>query len=152
MAQIRPVTSLDKEQVLALAPRLREGVAEWRDPTAVLHAVTGWVQDALDQSHREDRTVLVAEQNGSVVGFVSASHIKHWSGASDGYIGELVVSPEAEGAGVGSALIQAAVEWCRSRGLKRVRVDTGVANTRARSLYQKLGFEEEGITLSIATQ
>jgi GNAT superfamily N-acetyltransferase len=69
----------------------------------------------------------------------------------DGYIGELVVSHEAEGAGIGSALIQAAVEWSRDQELERVSVDTGAANSRARYLYKRLGFDEEDITLSIAT-
>jgi ribosomal protein S18 acetylase RimI-like enzyme len=76
---------------------------------------------------------------------------KHWSGDLDGYIGELVVSHEAEGAGIGSDLIRAAIEWSREQELDRVSVDTGAANTRARDLYRKLGFSEESITFSIAT-
>ena len=148
---IRPASDSDREQILALATRLTEGVAEWRDPDAVKQAVTGWVKDSLDESHQDNQTVLVADLDGSVGGFVSVGTRKHWSGAIDGYIGELVVSHEAEGAGIGSALIQAAAEWSREQELERVSVDTGAANTRARNLYKRLGFDEEGITLSIAT-
>lgn len=148
---IRPASAEDRAQILALAPRLVEGVAQWRDPDAVRQAVTTWVRDSLDGTQQDNQTVLVADQDGSVLGFVSVGNREHWSGALDGYIGELVVSPEAEGAGIGSALIRAAIEWSQGQGLDRVSVDTGVANTRARRLYQNLGFEEEGITLSIAT-
>ncbi len=38
-AGIRPFRGEDREQVLALAPRLTEGVAPWRDPAAVASAV-----------------------------------------------------------------------------------------------------------------
>lgn len=149
--RIRPASASDGEQIIALAPRLRDGVAEWRDPKAVREAVTGWVRDSLDRSHQDNQTVLVADHDGAVSGFVSVGTRKHWSGALDGYIGELVVSHEAEGAGIGSALIRAAIEWSQEQELERVSVDTGAANTRARHLYQKLGFDEEGITFSIAT-
>ncbi|MFZ0014253.1 MAG: GNAT family N-acetyltransferase [Acidimicrobiia bacterium] len=149
--RIRSASDSDRDQILALAPRLTEGVAEWRDPAAVNHAVTGWVQDSLDGSHQDNQTVLVADIDGSIGGFVSVGTRKHWSGALDGYIGELVVSHEAEGAGIGSALIQAAVEWSRDQELERVSVDTGAANSRARYLYKRLGFDEEDMTFSIAT-
>jgi ribosomal protein S18 acetylase RimI-like enzyme len=149
--RIRSASDSDRDQILALAQRLTEGVAEWRDADAVKHAVTGWVQDSLDGSHHDNQTVLVADLDGAVGGFVSVGTKKHWSGSLDGYIGELVVSHEAEGAGIGSALIQAAVEWSRDQELERVSVDTGAANSRARYLYKRLGFDEEDITLSIAT-
>jgi ribosomal protein S18 acetylase RimI-like enzyme len=149
--RIRPASASDREQILALAPRLTDGVAEWRDPRAVRRGVTGWVQDSLDGSNRHDQAVLVADRDGAVCGFVSVGMRKHWSGDLDGYIGELVVSHEAEGAGIGSDLIRAAIEWSREQELDRVSVDTGAANTRARDLYRKLGFSEESITFSIAT-
>lgn len=53
--------------------------------------------------------------------------------------------------GLCSALIRSAIEWSRARGFARVSVATGAANTRALKVYERLGFEEESITLSIAT-
>lgn len=145
---IRPFVASDRTQILALAPRLQDGVAEWWDPDAVRKAVTGWVVDSLDQADAHDRSVLVAERAGLVCGFVTVATQTHWSGATDGYIGELVVSPDCEGEGIGTALIEAACDWCRSRGLERVLVQTGAANTRALNVYHSAGFENEGVSLS----
>lgn len=104
----------------------------------------------MDQIESDDRTVLAAEVAGSVAGFVTVSQTTHWSGDVDGYIGELVVSPESEGHGIGSELVEAACRWCRGQGLSRVFVQTGAANTRAIDLYHSLDFEDEGVSLSRA--
>jgi len=108
-------------------PSLRDGVAEWRDPKAVREAVTGWVRDSLDRSHQDNQTVLVADHDGAVSGLVSVGTRKHWSGALDGYIGELVVSHEAEGAGIGSALIRAAIEWCQEQELRTASAEVPIS-------------------------
>lgn len=104
----------------------------------------------MDQIEADDRALFVADVAGSVAGFVTVSHTTHWSGDVDGYIGELVVSPESEGHGIGTALVEAACDWCREQGLSRVLVQTGAANTRAIALYRSLVFEHEGVSLSRA--
>ena len=45
---------------------------------------------------------------------------------------------------VGSALLNAALEWSRDAGLKRVDLTVHTTNERALSLYRRLGFEIEG--------
>ena len=47
-AQIRPFQPGDRSQILALAPRLTEGVAAWRDPAAVHRAAQNWIQTSID--------------------------------------------------------------------------------------------------------
>lgn len=145
---IREAARSDHDAVVALAPRLTEGVAPWRPRQAVLEAVTQWVESALDRQDDEQGTVLVAENDGTIAGFISVSETKHWAGQTDAYIGELVVASKFEGRGVGSALVEAAIEWSRECGLERITLSTGARNSRARRFYASLGFEEEGITLS----
>jgi ribosomal protein S18 acetylase RimI-like enzyme len=94
--------------------------------------------------------VLVAELDDDVVGFVTLSPGKHWAGDPDASIGELVVSTEAEGRGIGRALVEAAMERARGNGCTRISVSTGAANERARNLYRGLGFEDEDVMLSRA--
>jgi ribosomal protein S18 acetylase RimI-like enzyme len=144
---IREAEPWDRDAVVALAPRLTQGVAPWRPPQAVLEAVTHWVESSLDNQDDEHGTVLVAEDDGTIAGFISVSEKKHWSGQTDAYIGELVVASEFEGRGFGSALVEGATEWSRQRGLERITLATGTRNGRARRLYESLGFEEEGVTL-----
>ena len=146
--RIRPYDPADRRAVLALAPRLAEGVAAWRDREAVGLAVAGWVWDSLEQAGLGDGAVFVAEHAGDVIGMVSVSERTHFTGEIDGYIGELVVAREATRSGVGRALTDAAEEWSRRRGHRRITLETGAANTAARAFYAAIGFDEEVIRLS----
>jgi ribosomal protein S18 acetylase RimI-like enzyme len=55
----------------------------------------------------------------------------------------LAVSDEAEGRGVGSALLDACESWARARGSDRLTLHAMVANTRARTLYERRGYVGE---------
>ena len=135
---------------MALADRLCEGVAGWRDREAVETTVRGWVQSSLASREDPGHTFLVGELDGDVVGFVTVSPSHHWSGEPEATIGELVVSRQAEGRGIGRALVEAAMRSARENGHARITVSTGAANARARALYGLLGFEDEDVSLSRA--
>src|SRR6516164_9851313 len=70
-AQIRPFQPGDRSQVLALAPRLTQGVAPWRDPAAVRRAAQNWLQTSIDTAAQPSHAVYVAIASGHVVGVVS---------------------------------------------------------------------------------
>lgn len=108
------------------------------------------MRDSLGDLSDPNSAAFVAERDGEVVGFVCVSERAHFTGEIDAYIRELVVSKAAEGSGVGRALVGTAEGWGRARGRKRVVVDTGAANLRARRFYAAVGFEEEDITVSRA--
>ncbi|MEU4549997.1 GNAT family N-acetyltransferase [Nonomuraea dietziae] len=145
---IRPYRDEDRDAVVALAPRLTEGVAAWRDADAVAVAVRGWVTGSLDRDGSDGHGVLVAVHDGCVAGFVTLATQRHFTGQVDAYIGELVVCAEVERIGIGRALVNAAESWARERGLRRITLETGAANVRARSFYRALGYAEEGVRLS----
>ena len=146
--RVRRFEAADHSAVLALAPRLTEGVAPWRPRELVLSAVTGWVVEALQRAGEPRRLVLVADLDGTVVGFVAGEERAHWSGDPELYVGELAVDPQHEGRGVGRALIDAVSEHARALGLHTISLDTGAANTNARAFYERLGFEEEDVKLT----
>ncbi len=54
----------------------------------------------------------------------------------------IFVDESARGQGVGSALLQAVRDHAASAGLSRVRLDVIDKNPRAKSLYSRIGFEE----------
>jgi len=43
--------------------------------------------------------------------------------------------------GIGTQALAFAEEWCRSRGLRALRLEVGHENPRALGLYQRTGFE-----------
>jgi ribosomal protein S18 acetylase RimI-like enzyme len=72
---------------------------------------------------------------GGVVGYAVVGRA-----ARRGYVQRLAVAPEAQGAGLGRALLVDGLRWLRRRGAGRAVVNTQVDNERARRLYESLGF------------
>ncbi|MGA8247126.1 MAG: GNAT family N-acetyltransferase [Nocardioides sp.] len=143
---VRPCAEGDTAAVTGLADRLAVGVAEWRDPEAVLHAVRTWVAESAAPGF--EGAAFVAEDGGEVVGFASVSTVEHFAGEVDAYVGELVVAAPVEGAGVGGRLLEAAEAWARERGFRCLTLTTGAANARARAFYAARGFRDEDVKLT----
>ena len=146
--QVRRYAEADRASVMALAPRLTEGVAGWRDRRAVRGAVHDWVAGSLAAAEADDHAVFVVEDDGMVLGFVTCGEREHFTGEVDGYVGELVVAGGGVRRGVGSALMAAAEQWAADRGLAHLTLETGAANTSARAFYGALGYRDEDVRLS----
>lgn len=61
----------------------------------------------------------------------------------DGEYGELkrmYVRPDCRGAGIGRALLEALAAQARTRGLRMLRLETGIAQPEALALYERSGF------------
>lgn len=145
---IRSYRDGDRDAVLALAPRLAQGVAAWRHPDAVLVAVRGWVSAALGRAADSGQAVFIAEVDGQVVGFVSVAERTHFTGVTDGYVGELVTAAQWGRRGVGRLLMARAEEWARARGLAHLTLETGAANYAAQAFYTALGYVTEDVRLT----
>ena len=151
-ARIRPFQPSDGSQVLALAPRLMEGVAHWRDPAAVGRAAKNWLQASIDTAGQPGHAVYVAVADGQVVGVVTVRERTHFTGQTDAYVGELVVASGMERRGIATALMNAVEAWTAQRGLAFLTLQTGAGNQPARGLYRQLGFDEEELLLTKAIQ
>jgi len=82
---------------------------------------------------------LVAVDDDQVIGMIHVEVSRHGFGE----IG-MLVDREWRGRGVGSALIQAAIDWARGHGLHKLSLEVFAHNTAAIALYRKCGFVEEG--------
>jgi GNAT superfamily N-acetyltransferase len=101
-----------------------------------------------------DGTVLVAEEDGAVVGFICVwarvppddpSEVRFSAHVSD-----LVVLPAWRGRGIGRALLQRGETYARSRGAARLRIGVLARNADARRLYAATGFREVYVLLAKA--
>ncbi len=124
---------------------LREGV-----PTD-LHAIARlerscfsdpWPQEALLSELRVDRLrrPLVAENDGTVVGFLMA-----WSVADELHIINLAVDEAWRRRHVGTRLLEAAIEAGRGEGSVLATLEVRAGNLPARAFYQRHGFLEIGL-------
>lgn len=85
-----------------------------------------------------DRT-FVAVAAGEVVGVIFVIE----SAFGFGEIG-MFVTADWRGRGVGTALVEAAIDWAKARALHKLTLSVFPHNEAAIALYRKLGFIEEG--------
>jgi ribosomal protein S18 acetylase RimI-like enzyme len=91
---------------------------------------------------------FVWDQGGRVVGYVAAGASEDEDAPLDhASVRALYVDPHAQGAGVGSALLDAALEHLRERGFRGVELWAFRENHQARAFYERRGFAvvDEGV-------
>lgn len=93
----------------------------------------------------EDTNVWVAIDSDSTVGFIA---VKLHSDDSMGEIYMVAVDPDFQGRGIGSTLIEFALDWMKDAGMSIAMVETGgdLGHAVARHTYEKVGFELLPIT------
>lgn len=92
----------------------------------------------------EASAVFVPVCNKKPSGYVSCIE-KQDITSFHGEIGLIGISPDCQGQGIGSALIDFALEWFSNECIHRVQVITQGQNQKAQNLYKKFGFEIKNI-------
>jgi len=80
-------------------------------------------------------TLLVAEDDGEIIG-----HLQLIPGNDTTELKSMAVAKGRRGAGVGRALVRAALEHCRQNAARRLLVATAAADTGNLRFYQRQGF------------
>lgn len=81
---------------------------------------------------------LVARNDGGIVGCCALVE----AGDGTAEIKRMFVDPEARGLRIGKLMMNALVDRARERGLVAIRLETGISQPEAISLYRKAGFIE----------
>ncbi|MBE7492703.1 MAG: GNAT family N-acetyltransferase [Planctomycetes bacterium] len=89
---------------------------------------------------RSDHALLVAEQAGLVTGFADLAVRRTLIGPPVAELEALVVHESARGRGVGAALLAAAEDWARGRGLAGVKLGSRVSRVEAHRFYERHGY------------
>jgi RimJ/RimL family protein N-acetyltransferase len=99
----------------------------------------------MEERTREDSGVtFVSEDDGQLMGVVFGSRGFARRNRHSLYI-VIGVLQARVGRGVGRSLFEALESWALSRGLHRLELNVAVENARAIALYEKFGFEREGV-------
>jgi GNAT superfamily N-acetyltransferase len=112
-------------------------LAPGRNPEAGYAAFLG------EQLEASDAAVFVADRGGAVVGYVYAGiEPLSWKELRDtsGFVHDVVVDESARRGGVAAGLMEAAVAWVKSQGVKNVVLWTAAPNEGAQRLFASLGF------------
>lgn len=143
---IRPAGPEDRAFVLATVMRLGAfGPPPWRTSNEIGEADARAVR-AFFEDPPEGAWLLVAESGAAPLGFIYLEVLRdYFVGEEHGHIGILAVTEQAEGRGAGGALICAAEAWARERGYRRLTLNVFEGNTRARAVYDHLGYRPETV-------
>jgi len=103
------------------------------------------------QLARPDVAVLVADQNGDVVGYAYAA-IEGYDYMSlrgpAGVLHDVIVDPDHRGGGIGRRLLEATFAELKSRGAPRVVLSTAHRNEAAQRLFERMGFRRTMVEMT----
>ncbi len=124
-------------------------------------AVIGWVRGVYPtqttaQAALERGDLFVLEDEGRICGaaIINQSQCDGYETANWQYpaadseimvLHTLVINPAAARRGYGKAFVSFYEEYARNHGCRYLRMDTNERNSRARAMYQKLGYREIGV-------
>ena len=140
---VRAGTSDDAAAFARLRYEFRASLdAPEEDADAFIARCTGWMRSRLAPEGRW--RAWVAEDADGMLGTVWVGLIEKMPNPiaepeENGYLTNFYVRAGARGCGVGSALLDAAIDWCRERGVHTIVL---WPTQRSRSLYERRGFAE----------
>jgi RimJ/RimL family protein N-acetyltransferase len=91
----------------------------------------------------DNQTILVAELNGRLVGYIAGIGGKHRRNRHSAWV-IVAVLQAFWGQGIGTRLFERLETWAFDHSVRRLELTVMVHNQRAIRLYKKLGFQREG--------
>ncbi|HKP37465.1 MAG TPA: GNAT family N-acetyltransferase [Pyrinomonadaceae bacterium] len=94
--------------------------------------------------------VFVAEESNSIVGFLAGrlrAAPSQFGGAQLGHVSEVFVSDSHRQRGIGGALLTAATDWFRKRGIRHVDLPVLANNLAGREFYRSHGWIEDVVQM-----
>jgi RimJ/RimL family protein N-acetyltransferase len=140
-----------RRAIPADAPALVElGRAVSSEPERWLITDGGWRDPGDERRYlravrrSSNAAVFVAETPEAIVGRLSLARDSHPASAHVADLG-LIVAADHRRRGIGSALLQRAVEWAEEVGVEKLELHVFPHNEPAIRLYERFGFEREGL-------
>ena len=143
--QIRKAKVQDAPAFVALFRRLNSETAFMLfEPGEALVTVEQQEQIFEHAARTDSGVTFVCEEAGELIGFVSGRRGAVRRQAHCFYI-VMGILQAWVGRGLGRSLLEELEAWAQSKGLHRLELIVNYDNDRAIRLYQKFGFEREGV-------
>jgi RimJ/RimL family protein N-acetyltransferase len=140
---VRPAEPADAQGLQEL------GDAVGSEPEGWLVTTNGWRSAADERRYLRairrypNAAVFVAEDGGRIVGRVSIARDQHPASRHVADLG-LMVAASHRRRGIGTKLLEAAVEWARASDVRKLELHVFPWNEPAIRLYENFGFVREG--------
>ena len=143
---LRSARPSDRQFVLDLADRLVSfDVPAWREKPELIEGDRRALAEWFENQH-ENEAMYIAELDGRPAGCAYlVTLVDYFNLRPHAHLSVLAVTADAEGQGVGTALIDQSIAWAKERGSDRLTLSALVTNSRARALYERKGFAGEYI-------
>lgn len=138
--EIRLAKLEDKENVLQILDELIAEVNKKMGSTAVHESNEARFNLYEKMLKRDDVKIFVAEEKGEIVGvaeFFIVPILRR--GYYQGVIESLIVKESMRGAGIGSALFEKIVNFCKENNISVIKVNSGNELTEAHKFYESHG-------------
>jgi ribosomal protein S18 acetylase RimI-like enzyme len=154
LARVRHATSADLPRVGRLGSLLVEVHHDFdsrRFLAARNRTPADYASFLSSQLNDPDVAVLVADDNGDVIGYTYAG-VEGYDYMSlrgpAGVLYDIIVDPEFRGRGIGRLLLGATLAFLKSRGTPRVVLSTAAQNEPAQRLFASVGFRRTMIEMT----
>jgi len=148
LLSIRPGERGDQAAILALAERLAAFGPTTRPAQEIATRERRALADALARPSPGSALLVAHQRDRGLVGvLLLETRRDYFTDQAHGHVAILAVAREAEGQGVGQALLDEADEWGRRRGFRRLTLAVFADNARAKEFYARLGWRTELETL-----
>lgn len=138
---VRRIEERDRDDFFRLS-------AQFYDSPAVLHPIPAGYHEKTFEEMMRSRAYAdgcMLEEDGESVGFGLVA--KTWSREAGGmalWLEELFILPQYRSRGLGSAFFAYWEKYAADNGYARIRLEVEEENTRARALYERLGYRPLG--------
>lgn len=124
---IRKYRDQDKESLITLWEEVFPDAAPHNNPAHVI-----------EEKLAVDDLIFVAEQDGIIHGACQAGYDGH-----RGWLYSVAVSPDQRRRGIGTRLINKAIDALKKRGCQKINLQIRAGNTPVIGFYESLGFKVE---------
>lgn len=141
MPEVRDATEADLGCILEITNEaIAHTTAIWSLTPATLETRRAWFRERTARGF----PILVAAQDGGVLGFGSFGDFRPWEGYLHTVEHSVYVQPEAQGRGIGTALLVALVARAGTLGKHAMVAGIEGNNAASLALHRRAGFEESG--------
>ncbi len=138
---IRPAIERDAQYITeAVREIINAGEFIQKDHPRTLEEEISFIEKVIEEGHM----YVVAEVEGEIVGIARVLRGEIKMKRHTGLFRTWLVS-KAQGMGIGKQFMEYTLNWCRANDLHKLSLTVFASNPVAKTLYEKVGFQEEGV-------